>query len=139
QVNAWLPHGVRTGLIPVELRRSGARLCHPEHVRVIPAPVLIPRIISVTDGINLVQRNRSTTGLLKIQLEEVANPDSVRAEVDGIAIEHLEILCIDPVPPRHEVNLRLPAALVAGGHMLMIRIGLRQLLPVEFELDRLSL
>src|SRR5579863_8987164 len=48
QVNAWLPEGVRTGLLPVEVRIHGQRICPPGTVRVIPAGPLVPRIISVT-------------------------------------------------------------------------------------------
>ena len=59
QVNAWLPEGIRTGLLPVEIRMNGRAICAPGTVRIIPAGPMVPRIISVTDGVNLVEKNAS--------------------------------------------------------------------------------
>jgi SAM-dependent methyltransferase len=133
QLNAWLPKETRTGLVPVELRWNGRRLGESGIVRVIPAGPLVPRIVSITDAVNLVQKNRSTTGHLKIQLEEVSAPESVSASVDGLPVLQLEIMCIDPRAPRHEVNLRLPENLAAGRHQLQVLVGTRRLLPAAVE------
>jgi SAM-dependent methyltransferase len=133
QVNGWLPQGIRTGLLPVEVRMNGKRLCAPATLRVIPAAPLVPRIVSITDGINLVEKNCSTTGHLKVQIEEVATPESIAAWINKRPIEHLEILCIDPIPPRYEVNLRLPKDLPPGRYTLEMRIGERRLLPAEID------
>ena len=133
QINAWLPNEIRTGLLPMELRSNGQPLCAPAILRVIPAGPMVPRIISITDGVNLVQQNRSTTGLLKVQLEEVSDPESIGASVDGQPIARVEVLCIDPRAPRYEVNLRLPERLPAGQHVLQLRIGPRRLLPAAIE------
>ena len=139
QLNAWLPEGARTGLLPVELRLHGNRICPPAIVRVMPAGPMVPRIVSITDGVNLIQKNRSTSGHLKIQLEEVTSPESISATVSLRPIEQLEVLCTDPLPPRYEVNLKLPAGLVAGPHTLEIRIGSRRLLPAPIEFSPRSL
>ncbi len=133
QINAWLPNEIRTGLLPMELRSNGQPLCAPAILRVIPAGPMVPRIISITDGVNLVQQNRSTTGLLKVQLEEVSDPESIGASVDGQPIARVEVLCIDPRAPRYEVNLRLPERLPSGQHVLQLRIGPRRLLPAGIE------
>jgi SAM-dependent methyltransferase len=131
QVNAWLPEGVRTGLVPVELRANGQLLCPPAIARIIPSGPLVPRIISITDGINLVLENATSTGLLKIQLEELSSPDSVTATVDNLPVPHLGILCTGQRPPRYELNLELPKGLPTGPHTLQIRIGPRRLLPAN--------
>jgi SAM-dependent methyltransferase len=131
QVNAWLPEGVRTGLVPVELVASGRTICPPGAARIIPSGPLVPRIVSVTDGVNLVLENASNTGLLKIQMEEVRSPDSIRAMVDDKPVERIDVLRTDPRPPRHEVNLTLPKGLARGAHTLEIRIGQRRLLPTK--------
>ena len=133
QLNSWLPKDARTGLLPVELHWNGRRLGEPGIVRVIPAGPLVPRIASITDAINLVQKNRSTTGHLKVQLEEVSSPESVTATVDDLPVPELEIMCIDPRAPRHEVNLRLPAGLAPGSHQLQVLVGSRRLLPAAVE------
>ena len=132
QVNAWLPEGIRTGLLPVEVRMHGRRLCQPGTVRIIPAGPLVPRIISVTDGVNLVEKNASSSGLLKIQIEEVSSPESLSATIDGRPAAWLEIKCTDPRAPRHEVNLALPEALDPGRYLLRLSTG-RWQLPAEIE------
>ncbi len=134
QVNTWLPKGIRTGLLPVELRMNGQRLCAPGTVRVIPAGPLVPRIISISDGFNLVEKNATSSGVLKIQLEEVSSPDSLTATVAGLPVEWLEVKCIDPRPPRHEVNLGLPKGLPPGPHRLQVRAG-RWGLAAEIEIS----
>jgi hypothetical protein len=134
QVNAWMPDGVRTGLVPVEIRWNGARLSDPVTVRIIPAGPAVPRIVAITDGVNLVQKNASTTGLLKIQIEEITSPESITAMIDGRPVERLDFLCVDPRPPRYEVNLRLPQGLLTGRYRLEIQIGRRRLLPAEVDI-----
>lgn len=132
QVNAWLPEGIRTGLLPVEIRMNGRAICAPGTVRIIPAGPMVPRIISVTDGVNLVEKNASTSGLVKIRLEEVSSPESLSATIDGQPVAWLEIKCVDPRAPRHEVNLGLPEGLAPGRHLLEVRTG-RWQLPAEIE------
>jgi SAM-dependent methyltransferase len=133
QVNAWLPRGVRTGLLPVEIRLNGRPLCAPGTLRVIPTGPLIPVIISVSDGVNLVDKNRSTSGLVKLQLEEVSAPDQIRITVADRPVAWMELKCIDPRAPRHEINLRLPEGLPPGRHRLTVHIGKWQLATeIEF-------
>jgi SAM-dependent methyltransferase len=131
QINAWLPQDLRTGLLPVELRSNGQQLTPPGIVRIVPSGPPVPRIVSITDGVNLVEQNRSTSGFLKVQLEEVLAPGSVTATIDGQPVTHLGILRTDPRPPRHELNLELPQGLSPGPHTLQIHIGSRRLLPAN--------
>ena len=133
QVNAWLPEGVRTGLVPVEIFWKKTRLCELATVRIIPAGPIVPRIVAITDGVNLVHKNASTTGLLKIQLEEITSPESITATIAGQPVERLEFLCVDPRVPRYEVNLLLPKNLPTGRHLLEVQVGHRRLLPAEIE------
>jgi SAM-dependent methyltransferase len=131
QVNVRLPPGVRTGLVPVQLLWNGKPLATPAMVRLIPPGPLTPRIVSVSDGVNLSQKNRSVTGSLKVQIEEISSPETVRAAVGGLPIEKLDIVCIDPLPPRYEINLSLPSSLPPGPHLLEVWAGSRRLLPSE--------
>lgn len=123
QVNLWLPPVIRTGLLPVEVRMNGHPICPPGTVRIIPAGPLIPRIISITDGINLVEKNRTSTGVVKIQLEEVKSPELIEITVAGRPAAWREITCIDPRAPRHEMNFGVPKDLAPGRHLLELRIG----------------
>jgi hypothetical protein len=135
QVNAWLPGNVRTGLVPVELIWESKPLCPPTFVRIIPAGPLVPRIVSIRDGVNMVLKNASSTGLLKIQLEEINARESITASVTGQPAEILQIVCMDERAPRYEVNLRLPKGLSVGYHTLHVQVGRRKLLPAEIQIS----
>jgi hypothetical protein len=130
QINVWFPENTRTGLIPVELRWNGEHL-GSGIVRVIPAGPMVPRIVDITDGVNLVEKYRSVSGHLKVHIEELSSPDSVSATIDDQAVPHLAILRTDPRPPRHEVNLELPKGLSPGPHTLQIHIGPRRLIQAR--------
>jgi ubiquinone/menaquinone biosynthesis C-methylase UbiE len=131
QVNAWLPERVRTGLVPVELRANGQPVCGAAVARIVPSGPLVPRIVSVTDGVNLVESNASSSGVLKVQIEEVNLPDSIRATIDDRPVVRLDSLRTDPRPPRYELNIELPGGLQPGPHTLEVRVGPRRLLPAN--------
>ena len=133
QLNVLLPPGTRTGLVPVQLSCASAMLCPPAFLRVIPGGPLVPRILKITDGINLVEENRSISGSLKVYIEEVARPELLSVEIDGQPVPSLDVFCTDPIPPRHEINFQLPEALQPGLHSLQIRIGHRALMPRQVE------
>ena len=125
QVNAWLPEDVRTGLVPVELRANGKSLCPVAMARVVPAGPLVPRLVSVTDGVNLVLKNATNTGLVKVQIEEVVAPDSISATIDDQPVP-VAIFRIDPRPPRHQIDIEMPKDIAPGPHTLQIRVGRRR-------------
>lgn len=128
QINAWLSPGLRTGLLPVELRCAGRILCEPGILRIIPAGPIVPRIVSVTDAINLVDQNRTTSGHIKVQIEEIAAPGSIRASIDDQPVAALDILETDPRPPRYELNLELPKNTPPGPHTMEIRVPPQRIL-----------
>jgi ubiquinone/menaquinone biosynthesis C-methylase UbiE len=115
QINARLPWGTRTGLQPVELNFLGRPLAAPTRLRIIPSPPQVPRIIALSDGINLLSGTHIVTRTIKVTLEEYTRPDEV---------------CTDPIPPRYEINLRLPESIPAGPHNLFMQLGTRSLAPV---------
>jgi hypothetical protein len=94
----------------------------------------VPRIQSVSDGVNLVG-NRIETGSVKMTLEEIARPHEIEATIAGRPVVDLEFFCIDPRPQRFEVNFRLPEDLAAGQHPLQVKIGRRKLAPVMLDID----
>ncbi len=133
QLNAWLPQPVRTGLVPVEVRIDGRRVCDPAVARIFPAGPPVPRIVSVSDGINLVEKNATSTGTLKIQIEELTKPEALSATIGGRAVEKLDVLCTDPHPPRYEVNLEVPKGLAPGLLQLEMNTGLHRPLSATIE------
>jgi SAM-dependent methyltransferase len=133
QMNAGLPGGTRTGVVPVELHWLGAALTGPAWVRVIPPGPKVPVLCSISDAINLVSGTRISTRMVKLTLEEIEGPERLGATVDGMPVEALEWFEVDASTGRFEVNFRLPAAVGAGGREVVVRIGRRTMPPVPIE------
>lgn len=127
QVNVIMNELPRTGLVPVELRWRGDQLCEPKFLRVIPAGPRVPFLLSVTDGINMMSGTHIVTGSVKVTLEEVDEPVTFRATISGQPAEDIDLFCADPLPPRWEINLRLPEGTPAGPHNLELWLGSRRL------------
>lgn len=133
QVNAALPEGIRTGLVPVELTWLGQPLFPPAWMRIIPAGPSVPRIGAVTDGVNLLSGNRVSSGVMKVTMFDVTHADQFRARVDGRAVPETESFCVDPVARRWEFNVPLPEGIGSGPHEVRIALGGRELAPVAIE------
>jgi SAM-dependent methyltransferase len=133
QLNVRLPASVPSGLQPLEISWLGRVIAPRATVRVIPPGPLVPRIVSVTDGIDLLSGTRIVSRSVKVGLEEVATPSQLRAAVDGAAIEGFEFFCVDPAPPRFEVNFTLPPSIGPGPHELELSLGARRFPPIAIE------
>jgi ubiquinone/menaquinone biosynthesis C-methylase UbiE len=133
QLNVILPDLEATGLLPVEIQWLGERISPPATLRVIPPGPTVPRVHSISDGINLVAGTRIETRTIKMTLEEIGKPWELEATVDGILVMGLEYFCTDPRPQRYEVNFRLPEEITAGPHSLQVKIGRRKLAPIPLE------
>src|SRR5215471_12198390 len=133
QVNVVLPEGLRTGMIPVELLWLGQPVCEPAWVRIIPAGPTVPRITTVTDGINLLSGTRIVTRSVKVTMLEVSDPSQFRATVDGYGALDIDSFCADPITQRYEFNFRLPDAIYAGSHEVLVELGRRKFAPLAIE------
>ena len=71
QVNLRLPLEVGTGLQPVVLKWRGEEIGPAAKVRIVPQPALVPRVLALSDGINLMSGPRIETRSVKVTLEEV--------------------------------------------------------------------
>jgi len=49
-------------------------------------------------------------------------------------VEDLEFFCTDPLPPRFEVNFRIPQEVGMGTHLLEMSLGRRRLGVVSLDL-----
>ena len=94
---------------------------------------MVPRIVSITDAINLVAKSRCLSGVLKVQIEEVSAPESLEASLGDHPLQRLAITCIDRRAPRYEFDLRLPENMPASRYPLKVRVGRRQLPPIDVE------
>jgi len=133
QITVVLPELEATGLLPVELRWRDAPIAPQTTLRVIPPGPSVPRVRSVTDGVNLVAGHRIETGSVKMILEEIARPHEIEASIGGRPVVDLEYFCTDPRPQRFEVNFHLPEDLAPGSYELEVRIGHRKLAPIALE------
>jgi ubiquinone/menaquinone biosynthesis C-methylase UbiE len=133
QIKVLLPELEATGLLPVEIRWLDRRISTPATVRIIPPGPSIPRLKSVTDGFNLVAKNRVETRIVKLVLEEIERPHEIEVSVDGLAVSDLEFFCVEPRAQLFEVNFRLPEEIGPGRHTMVVKMGRRKLAPVKIE------
>ena len=133
QLNAILPPGLATGLNPVALFWNGTRLAD-SRLRIVPTPPPVPRIIEASDGVNLLSGRRIVSRSIKLYMEECHHPEDLQISIDGEPMQDKDVFCTDPMPPRHEVNFRLPSHLPAGPFTVNLRYHSRQFAPLAFEL-----
>lgn len=133
QVNVALPENTRTGIVPVEVDWIGAPLCRPGRMHVIPPGPMVPRICSLTDGVDLLAAGRISSGLVKVTMEEVATPELFRAAMDGKPVLEKQYFCTDPRARRFEINFPLPEATAAGPHRVEVWLGRRSFAPIGIE------
>jgi ubiquinone/menaquinone biosynthesis C-methylase UbiE len=136
QVNAFLPRGIRTGLVPASLFFAGRRLCPDRSVRVIPPGPAVPRLVALSDAIDLLSPTRIQSGMVKATVEEAPVLAEFRATFTGIPVERFDTFRTDPLAERHEINFRVPATVPAGPALLEIQLGRRTLARVMMEVVR---
>jgi SAM-dependent methyltransferase len=124
QLSLALPPGTPTGLQPIRVLWNGSELLRAT-VRVIPPGPPLPRVISVTDGVNILSAGQVSSGLVKVVTEEMADASMFFATLSGRPVRKLEWCLTDPVPPRCEFNFALPHGIGPGTHPLEIRYGRR--------------
>ncbi|MEO8596383.1 MAG: class I SAM-dependent methyltransferase [Candidatus Solibacter sp.] len=133
QVNVALPEGLRTGMVPVELRWLGHLIAEPAWVRIMPAGPSVPRITTITDGINLLSGTRIVSGSVKVTMHEVADASPFHATIDGHDAREIESFCADPITQRYEFNFRLPERIAPGPHEVVVSLGKRTFAPMAIE------
>lgn len=138
QLNAILPRGLATGVTPVALSLVGVAHSPQTRFRIIPAPPPVPRILTISDGIDLMSGPRVRSGTIKLQLEEFHDVEKLEVTFGGRRINYLDIFCTDPMPPRHEVNFQIPSSrdLPPGSYPLELRVGSRRFSPVVLDVVR---
>ena len=134
QLNVLLREVPRTGVLRLEILWNGDPVCEPASLRVIPPGPLVPHVMSVTDGINMLSGSSISSGSVKVTIEEAEHPETFRASIDGAPVGELDIFCADPLPPRHEINFDVPPDLSTGPHQLAMSMGHRKLGVVTLEI-----
>ncbi|HSW48795.1 MAG TPA: methyltransferase domain-containing protein [Bryobacteraceae bacterium] len=137
QLNVSLPAGIGTGLHPVELRWLGRPLCPAVTLRVVPPGPFAPRVLSVSDAIDLLAGPVIRSGIIKAVFEEVDGIERLGARVDGRDVTRIEPFCVDPVPMRYEVNFHLPEDVGVGPRRLDLWLGSRKFPPIWIEVRQI--
>ena len=97
-----------------------------------PGPA-VPRLASLSDGVNLLSGSTITSRSVKLFMEELASPEKLEVSVDGTRIANLDLFRTDPVNERFEVNFQLPASAGAGKHRVEMRLGSRVFPPAAID------
>jgi len=124
QLSVAMPPDMRTGLHTIRVLWHDSELLRAT-VRVIPPGPPLPRVISVSDAVNILSAGQVSSGLVKVLTEEMADPAMFFATVAGNGVRKLEWVITDPVPPQCEFNFTLPQGTGPGEHELQIRYGRR--------------
>jgi len=132
QLNAAIPPGTRTGLVPVEMFWLGLPLTSA-WMRIVPPGPVVPRLTDVRDGDNLLSGTRIVSGSVTVVMEEILHPEQFRATIDGAPMETLYTYHIEPVEQRYDFNLPLPGSVGRGSHELRVYLGPRAFAPVTIE------
>jgi SAM-dependent methyltransferase len=133
QFNVQLPPGVAPGLQPVELFYRGTLIAPPSFLRVIPPGPTVPRLVSLSDAVDLLSTTRILSRAIKAGFEEIQDFSQFSAAVDGVPVAEFEARSIDPIPPLFEVTFPLPDAIGPGPHRLELAVGARRFGPIAIE------
>jgi SAM-dependent methyltransferase len=137
QFDVVLPRMVRTGSVPVTLHRyDGTILAGPVAIDVTPGPAWEPKVLSVTDGINILSKCRVEKGGVKVTIEDIERPQEVSFLVDGRAAEYLQFECKDPITFTYEFAFHPSPKVKNGERRLDISISGRALPPITLQVDR---
>ncbi len=137
QIDVVLPRGVRTGSVPVTLHNyQGALLAGPVPIDVTPGPPWEPKVVSVTDGINVRSKCRVETGGVKVTIQDLERPEDVSFLIDGRPVDYLQFECENPITSTYEFAFYPARKVKNGERRLDISISGRALAQVLLQLDR---
>ena len=124
------------GAAQIVLLWRGRAVSKPYPVRVIPRTPTTPRILRLSDGVELGRLNIVTCGWLKVWLSDVEDPTQLSITVGSLAASEVIFSCEDKWACRYQVNVRIPDAVPTGETVLAIQAGHVDLPPARFLLVR---
>jgi SAM-dependent methyltransferase len=138
QLNVRLPEGIPAGQTPVALTCDGRAPGEPKSIEVLPAPPRSPKVISVSDGIDIESKYRVAMGGVKVIVEDIERPEEVSFTVAGRPAEYLQFERKDPVTSTYEFAFHLSPKTRLGTRLLAVRVSGRDLAPIPIEVAGLS-
>jgi SAM-dependent methyltransferase len=136
QLNARLPEGIPEGPMLVSLRVEGRRVGDAKPIAVIAAPGRQPKVLSVTDGVNLLAQGRTEHGGVKVTLQDIERPQEVSFDVAGRPVEYLQFERRDPITDTYEFAFHVHHKTRRGQHPLRISVSGRELSVETLEVAR---
>jgi len=138
QLNVRLPEDLPPGPTQVTLYCDGQALGESRPIEVLPPPPRSPRVISVSDGLDIASKYRIAMGGVKVTIEDIERPEEVSFTVDGRPAEFLLFERKDPILSTYEFAFHLSPKTRLGTRVLAIRVSGRDLPPVPIEVAGLS-
>ncbi|HUK19812.1 MAG TPA: methyltransferase domain-containing protein [Bryobacteraceae bacterium] len=134
QLNVLLPKGVTAGNNRVTLM-CGGRPVAESHIEITAPPRRDPKLIRLTDGVNLLSSMRLESRAVQATMEDIENPDRIELRIGGYRLEKLRHRCVSHVLDRYDYVAELPTQLSAGSYKLTIKVDDSTLQPdVEVEI-----
>jgi hypothetical protein len=133
QLNARLPDGLTPGQYEVQLKVRSQPVADAHRVTVVEPPTHAPRVLSVTDGINLTSRYRVETGGAKVLIEDLPDPAGVSFTIAGRPAEFVQYECKDPITSTWEFAFHLAHKTARGRQLLNVRVDGCDLGTIELE------
>jgi hypothetical protein len=127
QVSGLLPQNLDSGLQPVHLTWMGQPAALESYLRLTPPVPLVPRVMSITDGVCVGAGPVISSRSVRCTLEEALRPEDLSVTLNGRLLRRTSSLCTIPGIPRHEIHFRLPAKTPPGVYQLECRLGRRGL------------
>jgi hypothetical protein len=77
----------------------------------------------VVDGIDLLSKRRILCGVAKLWVNNLSQPDALRADIGGQVVRRIDLHCEDAVDQRYQINLQVPQDVAAGTHILQVAVA----------------
>jgi hypothetical protein len=133
QVNARLPDGLVPGKYVVRLKSENMETEGAYPIQVEAGSPFRPRLLSVTDGVNLSATNRTDTRSLKVTIEDVRDPHEYSFQLAGHAVECLQYQSLDPITATFVFSFGVNPHVSTGPCSLAISLDGLEMEPVNVE------
>ncbi|HUP04532.1 MAG TPA: class I SAM-dependent methyltransferase [Bryobacteraceae bacterium] len=137
QLNVRAPRDLPPGPAPVQLYCDGRPIAAPRTVEIGEAPPRAPRVIAVSDGLDIESKRRIVMGGVKVSIEDLENPEEASFTVDGCPVEYGQFELVDSAASIYEFAFLLGRRTRLGNRLLRIRVSGRELPPIPIEIEAL--
>ena len=134
QMNVRLPRDTGPGPVPVTLCGEDGAMGEAKSIEVLSPPPRDPKVLGVSDGINIASRFRIEMGGVKVTIEDVERPEEVSFTVAGRPAEFLQFECKDPTASIYEFAFHLSHKTRLGTQTLEVQVAGRPLPPIRVEI-----